>query len=88
MSRTGIEAVILEDATLDDVQTAIPGTGVFHFAGHGAFNRQMSDLPGIYSGDGFLALQDQFVEAEQLGINLRGNGVRLALAGRLRNRTA
>ena len=79
--QAGIELEILEDATLDEVQMAIPGAGVFHFAGHGAFDRKMSDLPGIYSGVGFLALQDQFVEAEQLAINLRGNGVRLALLG-------
>ncbi len=77
----GIELEILEAATLDEVQTAIPGADVFHFAGHGAFDRKMSDLPGIYSGTGFLALQDQFVDAEQLGINLWGNGVRLALLG-------
>jgi len=79
--QAGIELEILENATLDEVQMAIPGAGVFHFAGHGAFDRKMSDLPGIYSGVGFLALQDQFVEAEQLAINLRGNGVRLALLG-------
>ena len=77
----GIEPVILEDATLDAVQTAILGADVFHFAGHGAFDRKMSDLPGIYSGAGFLALHDQIVGAEQLGVNLRGNGVRLAVLG-------
>ncbi|HEY54082.1 MAG TPA: CHAT domain-containing protein [Caldilineae bacterium] len=77
----GIDPVILKDATLDDVQTAIPDADVFHFAGHGAFERKMSDLPGVYSGVGYLALDDQFVDAEQLGVNLRGNGVRLALLG-------
>jgi len=79
--QAGIEAMILDNATLDDLLTAIPGADVFHFAGHGAFDRKMSDLPGIYSGEGFLALHDQLVEAEQLGINLQGNGVRLALLG-------
>ena len=61
--------------------TAIPDADVFHFDGHGAFERKMSDLPGVYSGVGYLALDDQFVDAEQLGVNLRGNGVRLALLG-------
>jgi hypothetical protein len=41
----------------------------------------MSDLPGVYTGEGALALFDQIVPAEQLGINLRGHGVRLAILG-------
>jgi hypothetical protein len=41
----------------------------------------MGDLPGTYTGTGALALDDQQVAAEQLGINLRGNGVRLAVLG-------
>jgi hypothetical protein len=77
----GIEPVFLEDATLDEVQAAIAGAAIFHFAGHGVFNRQMGDLPGTYTGVGSLALYDQAVSAEQLGINLRGNGVRLAVLG-------
>jgi hypothetical protein len=76
-----IQPVFLEDATLDEVQSAIAGAEVFHFAGHGVFNRQMGDLPGTYTGAGKLALYDQAVDAEQLGINLRGNGVRLAVLG-------
>src|SRR5206468_235749 len=75
------EPVFLENATLEQIQTAIVGAEVFHFAGHGMFSRQMGDLPGTYTGVGSLALEDQFVGAEQLGINLRGNGVRLAVLG-------
>src|SRR5262249_2635338 len=74
--QAGIAPVFLEDATLDEVQAAIPGAAIFHFAGHGVFDRQMGDLPGTYTGVGKLALYDQPVDAEQLGINLRGNGVR------------
>jgi hypothetical protein len=76
-----IQSVFLEDATLDEIQQAIAGAEVFHFAGHGVFSRQMGDLPGTYTGTGKLALYDQAVDAEQLGINLRGNGVRLAVLG-------
>jgi hypothetical protein len=76
-----IQPVFLEDATLEEIQQAIAGAEVFHFAGHGVFSRQMSDLPGTYTGTGKLALYDQAVDAEQLGINLRGNGVRLAVLG-------
>jgi hypothetical protein len=79
--QAGIKPVFLSDATLDELQAAIPDSGVFHFAGHGAFDRKMSDLPGIYTGEGALALFDRMAPAEQLGINLRGNGVRLAVLG-------
>lgn len=75
----GLDSILLEDATLDEVQVAIPNAGIFHFAGHGVFAREMGELPGIYTGTGALALDDQQVEAEELGINLRGNGVRLAV---------
>jgi CHAT domain-containing protein len=77
----GIKPRFLSDVTLDELQVAMPGAGIFHFAGHGAFDRKMSDFPGIYTGEGALALFDQNVPAEQLGINLRGNGVRLAVLG-------
>lgn len=77
----GVEPVFLADATLDELQRAIAGAEIFHFAGHGVFDRQMGDLPGTYTGVGRLALYDQAVDAEQLAINLRGNGVRLAVLG-------
>jgi hypothetical protein len=79
--QAGIAPVYLEDATLDEVQAAIAGAAIFHFAGHGVFNRQMGDMPGTYTGVGSLALYDQAVDAERLGINLQGNGVRLAVLG-------
>jgi len=77
----GVAPVFLPDATLDEVLAAIPGAGVFHFAGHGVFAQQLGDLPGTYTGSGALALDDLRVDAEQLGVNLRGNGVRLAVLG-------
>ena len=79
--QAGMDVSYLEDATLDEIQAAMPGASVFHFAGHGAFTREMGDVPGTYSGTGYLALDDQFVDAETLGLNLRGNGVRLAVLG-------
>jgi HEAT repeat protein len=79
--QAGLTPVFLEDATLDDVLSAIPGAGVFHFAGHGAFTQQMGDLLDTYTSSGALALDDVRVDAEQLGVNLRGNGVRLAVLG-------
>ena len=83
-AQAGIEKTIIENATLADIQSAIQqGAAIFHFAGHGIFNRnQMTDAPGVYSGIGMLALDDQFVDAEQLLMNLRGHSLRLTvLAG-------
>ena len=78
----GATLTAVENATLAKLQAAVPGAHIFHFAGHGDFAREMGDLPGTYTGTGALAFQDQRVDAEQLGINLRGQQVRLAvLAG-------
>lgn len=77
----GLKPTFLSDATLQDVEGAITGAGIFHFAGHGLFDRNMSATPGEFLGAGSLVFDDQHVEAEQLGINLRGNGVRLAFLG-------
>ena len=87
-SQAGIQPQIIEDATLDEVQLAISGAGVFHFAGHGKFEQQMGDAPGSFVGTGKLAFDDQLADAEQLGINLRGAGVAAGRSRRLRNRAA
>src|SRR5262245_48374597 len=57
----GITPLFLTDATLDEGQSAIAGAAIFHFAGHAMFSREMTDLPGTYSGVGSLALYDQAV---------------------------
>lgn len=78
----GVSIVPCEHATLTKLQPLLPGAGIFHFAGHGDFTRQMGERPGTYTGTGFFAFEDAPVAAEQIGINLQGNGVRLAyLAG-------
>jgi hypothetical protein len=78
----GIQPHFCQHATLKKLQPLLPSTGVFHFAGHGDFTREMGARPGTYTGVGSLAFEDQRVDAEQMGINLLGNGVRLAvLAG-------
>jgi hypothetical protein len=78
----GIRVEPCRQATLQTLQPLLPGAGVFHFAGHGDFTRKMGARPGTYTGTGFLAFGDERVDAEQMGINLRGQGVRLAvLAG-------
>lgn len=77
----GVETQFIEEATLDEVQAAVADADVFHFAGHGKFEQAPGDLPGVYTGAGALALDDAEVGSEQLGINLRGAGVRLAVLG-------
>jgi hypothetical protein len=77
----GIQLAPCKSATLAKLQPLLPGAGVFHFAGHGDFRREMGARPGTYTGTGSLAFEDERVEAQQIGINLRGNGVRLAVLG-------
>lgn len=78
----GLEVKLCPQATLSKLQPLLPGAGIFHFAGHGDFTRQMAAKPGTYQGVGFLAFGDERIDAEQMGVNLRGQGIRLAvLAG-------
>lgn len=77
----GVQLTVLKDATLDEVQKALPNTRVFHFAGHGIFQQQSGDLPGTVTGAGSLALDDGMVDAEKLGVHLRGNQVQLVVLG-------
>lgn len=79
--RAGLNAIFLDAATLAAVQERAVHAEIFHFAGHGMFEEQAGALPGQVLGGGSLALADQRVDAEQLGINLRGTGTRLALLG-------
>jgi hypothetical protein len=79
--QAGVQLKVLKNATLDAVQKAIPGTHVFHFAGHGAFRRDAGAAPGTVSGAGELKLEDGAIDAEKLGINLHGNQVRLVVLG-------
>ncbi len=78
----GIEVKPCASATLAKLLPLLVGAGVFHFAGHGDFRRELGARPGTYTGTGFLAFENERVGAEQFSINLRGNGVRVAvLAG-------
>jgi len=80
-SLDGLDLQTCSPATLEKLQPLLPAAGVFHFAGHGDFTRRMGARPGTYTGVGYLAFDDKPVDAAQLGINLRGNGVRLAVLG-------
>jgi|RhiMetdeSRZDD1v2_1073273.scaffolds.fasta_scaffold13530_10 CHAT domain-containing protein len=77
----GIEPIFLDDATLDDVQRVLAGASIFHFAGHGNFEVSASQAGTGMAGKGWLALKDQNIDAEQLGITLRGHSICLAVLG-------
>lgn len=75
------------EGTLDGLERALTGNiDIFHFAGHGIFEGELGEKFGTVEGKGFLLLQDNQgrshrFSAEQLGLNLRGRGVRLAVLG-------
>ena len=77
----GIALTVQQDATLDGIEKALGNVHVFHFAGHGRFLQRAGDKPGTVTGTGEIALDDGNVDAEQLGVNLRSQGVRLAMLG-------
>lgn len=77
----GLQVKPCPQATLPKLQPLLAGAGVFHFAGHGDFTRQMAVKAGTYTGIGSLVFGDERIDAEQLGINLRGQGIRLAVLG-------
>ncbi|MFN7963482.1 MAG: CHAT domain-containing protein [Thermoanaerobaculia bacterium] len=82
-SRISVESP--ERATLSALQQGLAGGAqLFHYAGHGEFAAEMGEIPRTREGKGFLLLEDEAgqpldVAAEQLGLNLAGAGVRLAL---------
>jgi len=59
---------------------------IFHFAGHGKFERQQSATPGAYEGTSSLILEDEYgdedvLDAALLALQLREAGVRVAVLG-------
>ncbi len=79
---SGVKPIFLPDATLSEILTAATaGAHVFHFAGHGAFLEEETATPGAVAGTGKIALDDQLVAGDQLAVNLRGHGIRLAVLG-------
>jgi hypothetical protein len=79
--QSGLALKPLPDAKLDDLLEHLRDASVFHFSGHGDFRERMGDQPRTTIGDGRLALQDAWVSAEQLAVNLRNAGVQLVVLG-------
>jgi hypothetical protein len=81
-----VEPIILNPATREGLLKAIPGTDIFHFAGHGIFEEAESTPDGTFRKKGEIILEtkdateDRF-DSDQLA-NILGNaGVRLAVLG-------
>jgi hypothetical protein len=70
VGQAGIELAVINQATREQLQQALVGAEIFHFAGH-----------GLAQGGGAIALADGRFDAEPLGKELKTSGVRLALLG-------
>ena len=82
----GLTAVIEPRATADALTNLASPTHIFHFAGHGKFEKDMGAKPKSYEGKGYLVLLDddqraREFEVDKLVANLQGCGVRLAVLG-------
>jgi hypothetical protein len=69
-NQAGIDLAIIDQATSNQVEVALHGAEIFHFAGH-----------GLTQAGGAIALADGRYSANQLATALHSNGVRLALLG-------
>lgn len=82
---SGVELKILASASLPDLQRSLgDGAEIFHYAGHGQFEKEMGEIPRTSEGKGYLLLEDAAgqplrVPAEQVGLNLATAAVRLAV---------
>jgi hypothetical protein len=76
----------LENAQINGLPDKANPAHIFHFAGHGKFEKQQSVKPGAYEGMGSLILEDEYgepdvLDADTLAVRLSNAGVRLAVLG-------
>lgn len=81
-----IAATFVAEATPETLLQGTDQAHLFHFAGHGDFERRMGVQPGTTEGTGYLVLEDGYgdpqpVDAHQVGLQLRRAGVRVAVLG-------
>lgn len=83
-SITNLTLEFLIDPTIEILQEVLDRpTHIFHFAGHGVFEKNLGVTPGSYEGRGYLILCDSagmanLFPADKLALNLVRCGVRLA----------
>jgi hypothetical protein len=76
----------LENAQINGLPDKTNPAHIFHFAGHGKFEKQQSAKPGAYEGTGSLVLENEdgepdVLDADTLAVRLSNAGVRLAVLG-------
>lgn len=81
-----MKATFVLNAILATLLPDIKHTHLFHFAGHGDFEKQMGPSPGAIEGQGVLIVDDgrgypERISANQLALQLRQAGVRVAVLG-------
>lgn len=84
--RPDVELDLVMEGSFPALERALHrGAHMFHFAGHGRFDRAMAEKAGTVEGQGFLLFNDAAgrsveVAADRVVVNLRGR-VRLAVLG-------
>jgi len=81
-----VNATFVSNVKLETLLPDIQHTHLFHFAGHGDFEKQMGSGPGTIEGKGVLIVDDgcghpERVSASQVALQLRQAGVRVAVLG-------
>ncbi|MFT5193812.1 MAG: hypothetical protein ACI9EW_001676 [Cellvibrionaceae bacterium] len=78
-----LSAEMLQDAEFSELEEALlpKNIGIFHFGGHGDIQEEMGAEPGQIIATATLGFDDKWIKADQLAINLRDSGVRLAVIG-------
>lgn len=81
-----VEATFVAEATTETLFSNVTRAHLFHFAGHGDFERRMGAQPGTVEGEGMIVLDDGYgdpapLSAGQLALQLRRAGVRAAVLG-------
>lgn len=76
----------LEHAQGKDLPNRANPAHIFHFAGHGKFERQQSADPGAYEGKSSVIFENELggeevLDADALAVQLRNAGVRVAVLG-------
>jgi hypothetical protein len=79
--RDGLHLEVVQQATLARLVAPLAKAQVFHFAGHGTFRKTPGPVAGVVTGQGLLALEDELIDAEKLGINLRERDIQLVVLG-------
>lgn len=81
-----LNLVSVEHAQRSQLPNKANPAHLFHFAGHGKFEKVQSSVPGAYEGTASIILEDGYgdedsLDAELLAVQLRDAGVRVAVLG-------